>query len=37
MYGVAVDSYCEQNNHNNRIRYFIQRFGLVVRRHQEYK
>ena len=28
MHEVAVDSYCEQNSHNFRMHYFIQRFGL---------
>jgi len=35
MLGVAVDSYCEQNSHNYRIYYFIQRFGLFVSHRQE--
>jgi len=35
MHGVAVDSYCKQNSHNNRKHYFVQRFGLCVSHHQE--
>jgi len=30
MHGVAADSYCKQNSHNNRKHYFIRRFGLCV-------
>ena len=37
MHGVAVESYCEQYSHNDRIHYFIQRFSLVVSHHQKYK
>jgi len=30
MQGVAVHSYCEQNSHNIRKQYFIERSGLCV-------